>query len=367
MLGRAMLVVAVISAMAAAAAVAQTPAVRVSVTGRLQTQFNTTSVDGDDVATTAPAASTFESRRVRLGARIQVGDWIEGMLEPDFALGRLQLKQAWMSLELHPAMTLRAGQFKKPFSAIHMQTSTQYAPIERGVRIRGLSEALVAADADRLSSLRGQLLIGEAYALLEAQGYLGYDLGMEVAGESGGLAWAAGVFNGTGADARDENDGKSVAARATYALSAATPVTLGGGWSRRELNFPMAASVETRAGNAFAADVEVGGFRRGWWLVAEGTTGTNLVTEQRFLGAQAALSHFVRTGGARVEGVEPVARVSWGDPDRTVEGDAGVLLTPGFNLYFLGRNRVMFNWDVFRPEGDTGTQHAGRVQFNLHF
>jgi hypothetical protein len=44
-----------------------------------------------------------------------------------------------------------------------------------------------------------------------------------------------------------------------------------------------------------------------------------------------------------------VARVSWGDPDGAVEGDEGVLLTPGFNVYFAGRNRLMLNWDVFVP------------------
>jgi hypothetical protein len=70
------------------------------------------------------------------------------------------------------------------------------------------------------------------------------------------------------------------------------------------------------------------------------------------VGAQAIASYFVATGGARIEGWEPVGRVSWGDPDRGVAGDEGLLLTPGMNLYFAGRNRLMLNWDVYMPRGD---------------
>ena len=345
---------------------AQTPPVNVDVTGRMQFQFNSTSVS--EIEAGPLAATTFETRRVRLAARITVGDWIEGEIEPEYALGSLQLKNAWVSLELDPAFVIRAGQFKKPFGAIELSSSTAQPMIERGVRIRGLDDALLGASTGQLSLLRDDPLIGEHYALLDRQGYSGRDLGFTLEGAAGGLGWSAGLFNGNGADERDENDTKSLAARVTYSLSTATPVRIGAAWSRRDLRWPEPESDVTRTGDAFAIDAELGGFRRGWWALAEVASGTNLATEERFLGAQAVLARFIATGGARIEGIEPMARVSYGDPDDSISDDAGMLLTPGVNLYFFGRNRLMFNWDVFVPEGSQfDTQHAGRAQINLYF
>jgi hypothetical protein len=346
---------------------AQTPSITATVTGRAQFQWNSTSVAADEIGEPL-ASSTFETRRVRLGASVRVGDWIRGFIEPDFALGRLQLKQVWIALELDSALVVRAGQFKKPFSVINLTSSAAHPMIERGVRMRGLSEALGAVNTGELSSVRGALLIGEQHTLLETQGYLAYDMGVSIEGQLGRLGWAGGLFNGNGPDARDENGGKSLAARVTYAIAAGAPITLGAAWSRRELNWPTAADPATRSGDAFEVDVELGGLRQGWWGLAELSSGTNLATEERFLGAQAVAARFMRTGGTRIEGIEPMARVSYGDPDDTVDGDSGMLLTPGLNLYFAGRNRLMFNWDVFVSENDLHeTQHAGRAQINLYF
>ena len=55
--------------------------------------------------------------------------------------------------------------------------------------------------------------------------------------------------------------------------------------------------------------------------------------------------------GGRVSAVEPVARVSWGDPARDRAADGGVLLTPGLQLHFVGRNKIAANLDVWRPAG----------------
>lgn len=352
-----------------APAQAQTRELPISVTfgGRMQFQWNSTSVDADEAGEPI-ASSTFETRRVRLSADVRVGDWIRGFIEPDFALGGVQLKQAWMSLELDPALVVRAGQFKKPFSVINLTSSSAHPMIERGVRIRGLAESLEALNQGELSSVHGDLLIGEQHALLDVQGYLAYDMGVALMGEIGAFGWQAGVFNGNGPDSRDENSGKSLAARATYAVDVGTPVTLGAAWSRRELSWPAPGDPETRTGDAFEVDVELGGLREGWWLLGEVSSGTNLATEERFLGAQGVLARFFGTGGTRIEGIEPMARVSYGDPDDSVDGDAGLLLTPGLNVYFIGRNRLMFNWDVFVPESDRfETQHAGRAQVNLYF
>ena len=52
--------------------------------------------------------------------------------------------------------------------------------------------------------------------------------------------------------------------------------------------------------------------------------------------------------------VEPVGRVSWGDPDRASADDGGILFTPGLMVHFDGRNKLAANIDAWRPQsGDT--------------
>jgi hypothetical protein len=354
---------------AAAPAWSQPAPVRATLGGRMHYQWNSTSIDQAEAGAAAPvASSTFETRRVRLAVDVQVSDWIRGMIEPEFAMGRLALRNAWVAFEVDSALVVRAGQFKKPFGLVLLTSSARLPVIERGVRIRGLDDALRRTADGRLGEVRGQLLVGEHFALLETQLYLAYEMGLAVEGRRGPLGWSLGVFNGGGPDQRDENDGYSAAGRVTWRAEGVMPVVLGAAWSRRELNWPTPVSPETRSGDAFAVDAELGTFRRGMWVVAELATGDNLGTLERFVGAQAIASYFVATGGARIEGWEPVGRVSWGDPDRGVAGDEGLLLTPGMNLYFAGRNRLMLNWDVYMPRGDGfDTQHAARAQVNLHF
>ena len=346
------------------------PPVRVTLSGRAHIQFNTTSVDEEDAGTTDPVpSSTFETRRVRLQANVAIGDWIRGVIEPEFALSRLQMKQAWIALDFDSAFTIRAGHFKKPFSLILLGSSTQLAPIERGLRIRNLVDALSDQDETVFTELDGEQIIGEEQLLVSLMNYGDYDIGAAIEGQKAGFAWSIGAFNGSRADTRDNNDSKTFAGRVTYAIPIDVPLRIGVAASRRDVNWQRIDDLmETRTGTAWSVDLELGGFRRGVWLMAEAIRGENLVTQETLSGAQASLSYFIGTGRRRIEGIEPLGRVSWGDPDDTVDGDEGILLTPGINFYMFGRNRMMFNWDVFMPQGDQfNTHHALRAQLNLFF
>jgi hypothetical protein len=364
------LVLAWFSAGSAAAqkAVIQAGPLEVGFSGRVQFQFNTTSVEASDVGEElGPAASTFETRRVRLAVELALDDWITGMIEPDYAMGRLQIRQAWIDLGFSEAVALRAGQYKKPFSLIQLTSSTKIPMIERNVRIRGLGDALAMRDTlGTLSTFRDATLFGEEQYLLETLGYDAYDMGASLHGGIGGFGYDVGVFNGNGADRADENSGKSFAGRATYTLPTSRPLTLGAGVSVRDHLLPDTADSET--GTAFEVDLEYGAYREpGLWLLAEGALGDNLVGGD-FRGAQAVAAFYVPTGHARIEGVEPVFRASWGDPHTDVDDDAGMLLTPGLTLHFFGRNKLMFNWDWYLPEGDAfENEHALRSQVQLYF
>lgn len=347
--------------------------VKISLTGRVQVQYNTTSVDENDVAdgqSVSIASSTFETRRVRLGVKLTVDDWITGMIEPDYALGSLHLRQVWMNLGIDPHFQLRVGQFKKPFSLIQLTSSTETSAIERGLRIRDLGDAFALADGagagSVLGSWAGDPVIGEEQELLDVFGYMNYELGAAAHGALGQVSYEVGIFNGTGADKRDANDSKSYAGRLVWAAPTEMPINIGAAVSYHEIaTSPAAPTVD---GTALEVDFEMGEFRReGVHVIAEATTGDNLAVDEKFLAAQAMVSLFRPTRG-RVEGIEPAFRVSWGDPNREVEDDAGMLLTPGVNLYFLGKTRLQFNWDVYMPQGDRfDTHHALRAQAQIAF
>ena len=334
------------------------PDVGVELTGRLQSQFHTSTVDG--------AASTFDLRRVRIGAEVTIGDAMRGMIEPEYALGQLKLRQAWLEYDVADWMSVRAGQFKKPFSLIQLTSSLTIPTIERGLRIRGIASSYAAEDeaggAPVLSDAGGPLL-GEHQWLLDGLGYQNYDVGAGVHGEIGALSYDVGVFNGGGADALDADDGKAFAARVEVA--AADALTLGGAISRSNL----AGDDLDADGVAFEIDAEWGGFRRaGPHLLAEVAFGDNMAADDEFVAGQAILAWFAPVTGGRVEGVEPVLRGGWGDPAADRDDDAGILVTPGFNVYFHGRNRLMVNWDVFVPQGDRfSTEQSFKVQAQLHF
>jgi hypothetical protein len=346
--------------------------VNLRITGRMQFQFNTTSVADDEITSGAPASlagSSFETRRVRTALQLRVDDWITGLVEPDFALGRFTIRQAWMNLAFDSAFELKMGQFKKPFSQIFLTSSTEISAIERGQRIRGLYEYLMvqdeaAAGPTVLSVLRGVPLMAEEHDLLDTQGYLAYEMGASVHGVIGAFDYDAGIFNGSGPDRRDENDGKSLAGRLRWRPPSSVPLAVSAAASYHEMALTTTTEVE---GTAYMLDFELGAFKRGGpHLIAEVVTGENLAADQSFRGAQAMLSLYRPVTHARVDGIEPVARVSWADPNVAVDGDEGAFLTPGLNIYFEGRNRFMLNWDVFAPSGNRfEMKHALRAQAQL--
>ena len=344
--------------------------------GRVQAQFSTTSVDEEELIAAGrrpllPIASTmFETRRIRLQTDLEYGDMITGKIELEFGMARLQVRETYFNMRFDPALQFRFGQWKKPFSMLQLTSSTRWLLIERGVRIRGLNEALLANDRDSvLSVFRGNVIPGEHHDILERFGYLAYDLGAAIHGTVGAFGYQVGAFNGEGSDAIDQTNGKSIAARATYRLMESTPLTIGAGFSTREIRLTNNPTIQNRDGVAYEVDLELGDFRRkGLHIQAEATTGTNLAVDQTFKAAQLVTAWFQPVTGQKFEGWELAGRISYGDPIDDLDGDEGLLLTPGFNIYFTGRNRFMLNWDVYMPRGDNFENlHAFRAQAQVYF
>jgi hypothetical protein len=369
---------ALVVALTASPLAAQEPVVKAKIIARMQAQFNTTSVDEQALITsrgaTALPASQFEMRRLRLGAELSFDEWLTGKFEFEAAMARLAMRDVYLQAAFSDGFQVKAGQFKKSFSLIELTSETGLPVIERGVRIRGLTDALAIADSTAggtrvLSSFKGTTLPGEEQELIEVMAYKSYDLGAAVTGKLGGFGYEVGLFNGPGSDRADDNSGKSIAARATYKLKTKMPVTLGAALSRRDYRVASKPAIIDETGTAYEAEIEIGAFRRpGLHFLGEVTMGTTLGYDDEFTGAQGILAWFKPVSGKRVEGIEVAGRASYGDPRGTVDDDEGLLLTPGFNVYFQGRNRFMINWDIYQALGDRlPSENALRIQAQLYY
>ena len=321
-------------------------AATITVGGRLHTQYALSSI--------AAADNDFFIRRARLIAEVGVNDFLSGRVQTDFAGGGAALKDAYVTFDFSDPLALTFGQFKRSFDLFELASSTDLSLIERDGRIEGLS------------TCAGVGSICSYSRFTEALGYADRDLGMRVAGASGPLAYQASFTNGTGGDNPDENDTKSVSGRVGYAATERITVSAQVG-----LHDYVDADGNATA-VAFGGDVQIGTWRDGLLLQAALVTGDNWqvldpqLEPATFLTWQGVVSYYHPLDGERIVGVEPLARVSWGDPDTGVDADSGLLLTPGLVLYVLGRNRIGVNLDYYAP-GTGDSELAFKLQSFLYF
>lgn len=335
----------------------QGPAFRVnaseiSIGGRVQTQFNTTSVEDEPTG-------EFLLRRVRLEATVKVNEIVSGKVQPDFAGNRVSLKDAYLKFTFSPAVQVLAGNAWRPFGLLEQTSSTRILPIERGLRIRGLAAQ-------------------DEYELINRLQYSDRDIGLQVMGTPDGaplgLGYAVGVFRGPLHGTLGSEDTYQFAARAT--VQPVKPLRFGAGWSSRDFAArDTAPDTEPRVcrGNAYEVDVEYGAFAPGVHLLGEIAWGDrDPFADEAFLGAQAWLGY--RTGEISrvISAVEPIFRVSYADLAHATATDAtaasgGTLVTPGINLYFGGLNRIMLNYDVWFADGNADNEGSFKAMFQLVF
>lgn len=321
--------------------------VELTVGGRLQTQFNTTSIDSEQ-------PSELFIRRARIEIAVKVDDRISGAIQPDFGNDEVELKDAYLKMQFSPGFQVLAGQAYRPFGLLEQTSSKRILPIERGLRIRGLAAR-------------------DEYALTSGLEYSNRDIGVQVLGQpegnSLGLTYAAGVFRGPLHGEVGNQDSYQFAARLT--ARPAERVRIGAGWSSRDFSDGMGAAPELERGNAFEVDVEIGAFAPGFHLLAEVSRGDlDPFADATFWGAHAWLAYRTRELGASRTFLEPVFRASYsetesGDGSAVVPG--GTLLTPGINLYFSALNRLMLNYDLWMGAEGSEDARSIKAMFQLGF
>ena len=67
---------------------------------------------------------------------------------------------------------------------------------------------------------------------------------------------------------------------------------------------------------------------------------------------QAVVTYYIPVDSERWAAIDPLVRVSWGDPDTDTADDAAWLVTPGLSMFVSGRNKIGANLDLCLPQED---------------
>ncbi len=342
-------------------------AAEIKITGRLQAQYAYSSA-AEELST------VFLIRRARITLEIKINDFISGKIQPDYSTGfgfsnGLRLKDAYIDMNFVPELILRMGQFKRPFDIFELTSSTQILAIERTGIVRG------ADDCAGVGSLCSYSRFTEKLA------YSDRDVGVEIGGViDGHWVWSASMTNGNQfeetvrfiqADTFEVfSEGKSFGSRLEYR---AADLRVGANVAAHDYANPVKLD-RVDYGIGYGADVDWGNWTSGLHLQVGITTGDNwrnldeAGNPSTFWTTQAIVVYkFPLAGGHRVEALEPVARISYGDPDTDVSDDGGLLITPGFVVFFSGRNKLAVNMDIYTPGGDRDTEYSVKVMSYLYF
>ncbi len=298
----------------------------IQIGGRAHAQYAASSV--------SDVENDFFLRRVRLIADITLNDFVSARIQPDFARGKIALQDVYVRLGFSSKFRVSAGQFKRAFDIFELSSSTDLSIIERDARVEGASGCAGVSGICSYSRLTQKLRYSER------------DQGIKIDGSSGRMSYQFTLTNGTGINVSDENDAKSYSGE-------------------------RGVDTKTARGVAWGADVEFGTWRDGAHIQASVIRGDNWKSldsshnEATFLTTQIVASYYSEKSG-RLAGIEPLLRLSFGDPDTALGKNAGTVVTPGLMFYLQGKSKIGANLDVYSPQsGDT--EMSFKVQTYLYF
>lgn len=316
------------------------PVERTELGGRVHFQTNTTSADGEHTG-------EFLLRRARIWVGTRINPWLDGAVQVDVSGSTAVARYAFVRMSMGEATRVSFGQFKRAFDVFELTSSSEILVVERDGDVRGAASCAGVGGVCSYSRFSERLLFSSL------------DVGMLLQGEAAGgkVEYLFSATNGPGPNTREENGAKSFSARAAWLPREALRLGVNAGLH----DYPNPRTGGDDYARAVALDLEFGDFEEGFHLQAGIMTGDNWLNpdptggESRFLAWQGIGTYRIPLeDGGPLEAVEPLARVSWGDPDRASALDGGLVFTPGLVVHFQGRNKVSANVDVWRPqEGQT--------------
>jgi hypothetical protein len=194
------------------------------------------------------------------------------------------------------------------------------------------------------------------------------DAGALVDGKAGRWDYGFSVTNGTSQFIKEENGTKSYAGRVGF--RAVKDVKIGVNATYKDYVNEVSGTDEYAA--VYALDLDIGNFDGGFHLqtgIMGGQNWRNLDAAGEasvFATTQAILAYKAPVTLPHVSAIEPIARVSWADPDTDNASDGAWLFTPGVQFFFVGRNKISANVDIYAPDaGDT--EWSLKIQSYLYF
>jgi hypothetical protein len=328
------------------------PVERTELGGRVHMQMSASSVD-------SVPATEFILRRARIWAAARLNDWIDAAVQVDIAKGEVVGRYAFIRFEFDPGFIVTTGQFKRAFDVFELTSSSQLLAIERDGNIPGVTDCTGVGGVCSYSRFSEKLQ------------YASVDVGVLIEGDlaDGRLSYGATLTNGGGGNTRETNDSKSVSGRVEW--YPAEKLRIGGNYSLHDYTNEITGTDDYAPARAF--DVEWGNFDEGLHVQLGMMAGDNWRaptpsgSSPRFLAYQGIATYkSVLSNPGKILAIEPIGRVSWGDPDRRTARDGGWLMTPGVILHFTGRNRLAANVDVWKPH--TGVTAWGlKVHTSVYF
>jgi hypothetical protein len=266
---------------------------------------------GDGLPTT-DWVNYFLLRRARIDGRWKPADWIRLMLELEFA-DRARPRDVYVRMDLHPLLRITAGQFKKPFSRLKMES-----PFNLVVPERGMLNRFAVADT--------------YYG-----GFGGRDVGLMLSGTWDGpvrLRYYLGAFNNL---LDDDSFHRDYVARLQVRVIKGLILAVNA--SHKYYDEESDSGVVPRTKNMFGADIRwtLGDFR----LDVEGAFGDNANTDEQQQDGDPVLE-VVNAYGSMLYGAH--ATVSY-----RLKINESLVLTPAFMV------------EVFDPSDNQGTDAVVRL------
>jgi len=354
-----------------------TGAIKLKFGGRVHVQAGTSSCDefpvpADSRCAEQVATTDLFLRRVRLTVEGEITDRIDFKIEPDYnKVDQLGLKDAWGRFKFSDMAKLKMGHFKRPFDGFELTSSTQILTVERAMVVRGLENFV----APSLGAATVFFNLGDR------------DIGVELSGatENGLFSYWVGAFTGdSDLKFQDSNAEKQFVGRAQLAFEpGGIPLAIAVAAAATDEGFEtLERGLQSEYYYDYELFAELGDFGGGPHVQAGLVFGDNPTQNAggspidlaggdafaTFVTWQAIGSWKIATGILGLEAIEPLFRVTWGDPNTDVDDDAGWGFTPGVQFFFYKRNKLALNWDIATWEEDgVRSENSFKAQVQFHF
>jgi len=337
---RSILALAGLTVLAVGVAAAQTTYPNVKFGGLLQTEFYAYNSFDNAAYMAQPAAAIFPEdmffvRRARIVAKGNISESVSFLLEPQYQTGSsgFNLEQAYVDVsftkpEARNGLVLRVGQFKRYFNRYELSSSSNLPSIERGT-----GRGMVPVASNDIATLSG---------------WINTDIGagLQFSGLKNRLGLYGAVMNGRGGNTSDNNNGKSLYARATFAV---TPkLSLGASYaaheSLRTTGTPPVVVDSSASNNGFGLDAGWGAAGDpGLYVIFDYDNGQTLLDSNNHLYGISLVSAYnirMKSPTSWLYAIEPAFRYDKSEPNDNVANDQSTLITAGVNLYVSSKAQI---------------------------